>query len=660
MRSNRSGIVALAILLGTTALVPAARAEVLKADTPVTTASGNGFNAPIAWDSTASGKMAKLMAPEGDLQVAVIDVGAAPDAKAALAAAWAIFGLDTKHPLKLTTAMSPRNGWDEGVSADYETSPNEHLAIGAVALRKANAWTVLIERGSEATAEKRGAAVRLVMQSLRPKGFAKETFTGRVAHPLDAARVEAMRTFLADAIKTLGVPGAGFALIENGKVVYEGGVGVKEVGKSDPVDAHTLFMIASNTKGMSTLLLSELVDEDKLKWDQKVVEVYPAFRLGSDATTKSVEVKHLVCACTGLPRKDFGWLFNSPRNTPATKTFTELAGTEPTSRFGEVYQYNNLMASAAGFIGGHLVYPALDLGAAYDKAMQDRIFTPLGMNETTFSMEKALTGNYAKPHGDSIDGVPSQAEMDFNYSIMPYRPAGGAWSSAHDMIRYVALELSKGVLPDGKRLVSEANLLKRRERGVPVGEDHWYGMGLEDDATWGVSIIHHGGSMAGYKSDIVAIPEAGVGAVILTNADNGQALLRPFRRRLMEILYDGKPEAAGDVVASAATSKAAIAKECERLEAPANAAAVKALAPVYENADLGRLRVEAGAKPLRFHFTHWGSPMATRKNDDGTISFVTIGPAVDGIPFVAGTKDGKRTLTTREGQHEYVFVETAP
>jgi hypothetical protein len=60
-------------------------------------------------------------------------------------------------------------------------------------------------------------------------------------------------------------------------------------------------------------------------------------------------------------------------------------------------------------------------------------------------------------------------------------------------------------------------------------------MGLMEDAASGVSVIHYGGSQAGFKSDIVIVPEAGVGAVILTNSDTGRLLLRPFRRRLLEL-----------------------------------------------------------------------------------------------------------------------------
>ena len=131
--------------------------------------------------------------------------------------------------------------------------------------------------------------------------------------------------------------------------------------------------------------------------------------------------------------------------------------------------------------------------------------------------------------------------MDINNAVMPFRPGGGVWSSPHDMILYMQNELTEGVLPNGERLVSAENLLARRARGAPTGEDQWYGMGLMEDSTWGVPVIHHGGDLAGYHSDALAIPSAQVGAVILTNADAGVFMRRPFLRRLLEVLYDGKP-----------------------------------------------------------------------------------------------------------------------
>ncbi|HEY5073001.1 MAG TPA: serine hydrolase domain-containing protein [Caulobacteraceae bacterium] len=638
----------------------AARAQApsaLTADTPRATAAGATFTAPKAWSLSASPALVVLAAPEGDSRIALVDVKGAPAAAAAMAAAWRAWRPAASRPLRLATARAARNGWDEEELFDYETSPNEHLLVDAVAFRSGANWTVAIEDGSQSTFEKREAAARLVFQSLRPAGYRRESFAGRVAHPMDAARVAALRSFVEASMARLGVPGAGLAIIDHGKVVFEGGLGVRELGKPTPVDADTLFMIASNTKGMSTLLLASLVDQGKLAWDEPVTKVYPPFRLGSPETTRQVLIRHLVCACTGLPRKDLDWIFDTRADTPASATFDELAATQPTSGFGEAFQYNNLMAAAAGYIGGHLVHPDRELGAAYDAAMAEQIFAPLGMNETTFDMARALSGDHASPHGDDIDGRPTLASMDFNHMIAPYRPAGGAWSSAHDLIRYVGDELSDGRLADGRRLVSAKNLLLRRAPSVPTGEEGSYGMGLEIDTTWGVTVIHHGGSMAGFKSDIVFVPAAGVGAVILTNADDGRLMLRPFMRRMLEILYDGKSEAAGDVAVAAARNQAEIAKDRERLVLPPAPALAAGLAGAYTSRELGRITVRREGAGVVFDFGAWKSRVASRRNDDGTVSFITIDPTVAGFEFVVSTRGGKRALIIRDGQHEYLYTE---
>jgi hypothetical protein len=165
--------------------------------------------------------------------------------------------------------------------------------------------------------------------------------------------------------------------------------------------------------------------------------------------------------------------------------------------------------------------------------------------------------------------------------------------------------------------------------------------------------------MAGYKTDIILVPDAQVGAVILTNADEGQMLLRPFMRRLLEVLYDGKPEAAGDVAASAARYKAQFVAERPRMDEPPAAEPAAALAARYVSPELGRLTVRRTGADVRFDFPEWGSKVASRKNDDGTISFITIDPGALGSEFVVGVKDGKRILTIRDGQHEYVYAEVS-
>ena len=624
-------------------------AQTLAADTPRTTAGGATFTAPREWSIAVDGATIVLVAPDGDSRIGIVETSA-PDADAAVAAAWQSVRPGVKRVLRLTTPAPGRDGWDEQRNYSYEVSPNERRAVGASALRRGTTWTVWLVDGAQATLDQRGAQVALVRQSLRPKGYTEESFAGRKAHPLDPARVTLLTDFVQSAMQELSIPGVALAIVDNGKVVFDGGFGVRELGKPEKVDAGTTFMIASNTKPLTTLLMASLVDAGALDWDTPVTKVYPAFKLGDASTTQQVLVKHLLCACTGLPRKDYDWLFEFKDATAASAMRT-LAGMQPTTKFGDLFQYSNLMAAAAGYVAGHAVSPGKELGAAYDEAMQARVFGPLGMKTATFDIAQAERGNHARPHSPDADGKVVVARMAFNQSIFAARPAGAAWTSAGDLLKYVQMELVGGKLPDGRVLVSEINLLARRAKQVAVGETTAYGMGLFVNTKGNVTVLSHGGSMLGYKSDMVMLPEHGVGAVILTNADTGSMLLGPFRRRLLEVLFDGKPEAADNLLTSARQFRANVAKQRERLTIPADPAAAARLAPRYHNAALGRLTVKPGPAGPVFDFDEWHSAVASRRNDDGTLSFVTIDPPL-GFEFVVAGQ----ALVLRDNQHEYVFT----
>jgi CubicO group peptidase (beta-lactamase class C family) len=629
--------------------------ERLAADTPRATPAGATFVAPGGWWIETRGN-AILLTPEGDSLVALVD---APekDADAAVAAAWAAVRPGMKWALKLTTDRPGREGWDAFRGYEYEVSPQDRRQVFARAAKRGDAFTVVLVDMDQAVADKRYGQIATIFDRLQPPGYVRESFAGRKANPLDAARVAALGEFVEQARAAFGVPGVAIGLYQNGREVFAGGFGVRRLGDPTPVDAETLFMIASNTKSMTTLLLATLVDEGRLEWDTPVVEVMPAFELGDPETTRQVRIENLVCACVGLPRQDFEWLLEFRDATPTTEM--ALLGTfQPTSEFGELFQYSNLLAAAGGFVAAHVVAPGRELGAAFDEAMDRRVFGPLGMTATTFDFARALAGNHAAPHAWDVDGRPAAAEMAVNYSIVPLRPAGGAWSNVRDMMSYLRMELGRGALPDGTRVASEANVVRRREPQVKIGNDVGYGMGLIVDREWGIPIVHHGGGMIGYKSDMVYLPEHDVAAVVLTNSDEGWELIGSFRRRLLEVLFDGRPEAAEDVATVAKNQLARLREERKRLTVPADPDAAARLAPRYANPSLGEIAVVREGGGAWFDFGEWRSAVASRRNDDGTISFVTVVPGFSDVPFVVGAQGGKRTLTVRDGsQHEYVFTE---
>ena len=648
----RKALLPLALFFGLLGPAFAGAENPLAEDTPVTTTRGNTFMAPAEWTVAQDGAATIVSAPEGDSQVVIVDVEA-DDAESAIEAAWAAYK-PVAWEVKSVNPSADADGWSRQQVFDYQTSPNEKRGVTAGAMYANDGWTVWIYDVANEVGGKRGAQISLLFSSLVPKGFEKETFAGRKANKLTDERIAELNAFVEQSLEISGVPGTSVALIQDGEVVFSGGFGVRELGKPETVDGDTLYMVASNTKGLTTLLLAKLVDAGEIDWKDRVVDVMPGFRLGDDDTTNQVLVEHLVCACTGLPRQDMEWILEFSAYSPES-SMTLLGTMQPTSGFGEMFQYSNVLASAGGYVAAHVVHPEHELGVAYDRAMQDLVFDPLDMAETTFDYDTALgNDNHARPHSVDVKGNPAVALMGVNYAVVPVRPAGAAWSSVNDMIKYVAMELATGTLPDGERYIGEAALLERRVPKVPVSEDHYYGMGLMIDESWGVPVVHHGGDLIGYHSDMMWLPEHGVGAVVLTNGDPGWLIRGGYRKKLLEVLFDGRPEADEQVKSAAENYLATVAVDYELLDMPADEELVETLAAHYRNGALGDIRVERNGASTTFDFGEWKSEVGSRVNPDGTVSYVTTATGIAGLEFLVSEGDDP-ALIMRDAQHEYVF-----
>ena len=138
-------------------------------------------------------------------------------------------------------------------------------------------------------------------------------------------------------------------MIQDGKIVLEKGLGVRDASGSDPVTPATLFMIGSMTKPLTSLMMARLVDRGSFTWDTPVKKLSPSFALGDPAATDMATMAHTVCACTGLPRSDMEFIFESKGATPESRM--ELLKTmKPTTGFGETFQYSNLMVATGGYV----------------------------------------------------------------------------------------------------------------------------------------------------------------------------------------------------------------------------------------------------------------------------------------------------------------------
>jgi CubicO group peptidase (beta-lactamase class C family) len=301
------------------------------------------------------------------------------------------------------------------------------------------------------------------------------------------------------------------------------------------------------------------------------------------------------------------------------------------------------------------LYPKAALGPAYDKAMQVEVLDPLGMRATTFDFARATRANHAMPHARALGTEFYPIPLSREEAVISVRPAGAAWSSVRDMSRYLLLELGKGVTPEGKRIVSEENLLKRREPQAKITDEASYGLGLVVATDHDVSIVHHGGNNLGFSADMYFLPDHGVGVMVLTNAGGANAFLGALRRRVMEILFDGKPEAVENLTEAMSRLKKALEEEVALIKPEPDPAWIAALVGEYQNPGLGRLSVRIEGKKPIVDVGEWKTSVAQKIDRDGTAKLVMTGPVFGGFELIPGEKDGKNTLTIQAPQQTYTF-----
>ena len=334
---------------------------------------------------------------------------------------------------------------------------------------------------------------------------------------------------------------------------------------------------------------------------------------------------------------------------------------KPTTKFGETFQYSNLMAAAAGYIGGHVAYPKKELGAAYDEAMRTQVSRPARHEDRRRSTTgERCAGNHAAPHEDDIDGKTASRDDGPQPRHHPGRARRGRRGrNVDDMLKYVRMELAKGKLPDGKTLRVRGGAARAsRAAGDGIGEDTTYGMGLEVDTEYGVA----GGAPRGrlssaYHSDMIWMPEQRSGR---RHPDQRPAwaahLLRHLPAQVCEVLYDGKPEAMEERAGHGQAHAAELSKVRERLLVPPAADVVARLAAIHERPARRRHRPHGGTG---------GDLRLRRVEEHGRVtkerrwhpSIITVDPGVGGFEFVVTDKGGKRALVIRDMQHEYALTE---
>ncbi|MFM7465405.1 MAG: serine hydrolase domain-containing protein [Cyanobium sp.] len=619
--------------------------------------SAAALEAPAGWSLSRRGALSVLVPPERDSHIVVLLVPAAKAANGeqAVARLWRELGV-TPPPLQGEAPLPDALGWVERRALTYAAGAGEADAGRRVTLlrqRSPTHWSLVLQDLSAANAERRAAAVLEVVGSVEAPGYQRESFAGRRALPLDGARLATLRAFVEQARRELLVPGVALAIVQKDRVVLAEGFGERKLGGGQRPDANTLFMVASTTKPLTSLMAARLVDQGRLAWSAPVRPLLPQLQLADPAAADQLQVRHLFCACSGVPRRDFVFLLNRDLHTPEA-ALAAMVRLHPNSAPGAVFQYSNQMAAAGGYLAARVAHPDLELGVAYDRAMEELVFRPLGMESTTLAFDRALAQpNLAQPHGISLSGKAAAIDPGVNRSVVASRPAGGVWSSANDMLRYVALELRGGLLPDGGRLLSTAALKKRWQPGVTIDRDRSYGLMLEVDRSLGIPVISHNGALLGYRSLLFWLPEHDLGAVVLTNGDLGDRLVELVHRRVLEMVFNGSPKAEAELVQLVETAAAEREALAKGLTLPADPLLAARLASHYRSPDLGPLALRRQEGQTLFDFGWTVTPVGSKVAADGAVSFVFTGAVLVGPEF--GMAADGRTLEMREHQQIYRY-----
>ncbi len=344
----------------------------------------------------------------------------------------------------------------------------------------------------------------------------------------------ALDRYVAAAARDWHVPGLAIAVVKNDSLVFAKGYGVIEMGKPGVVNEHTRFAIGSTTKAMTSAALAMLVDEGKLHWDEKVIDILPEFRLYDPYATRELTVRDLLTHRSGLGSTDLMWALSGNDYSQA-EMIRRLRYVQPSHSFRSEWDYQNVVYAMGGYIVERVS------GMPWATFVQTRIFDPLGMTES-IPLVAQLDGkpNVAIPHAESHDTI----------RVVPRRstdniaPAGSVWSSVSDMSKWMRFVLDSGRVGN-KRLISVATFKELIAPQIRAPMDEYPALSLANPNTFsyalgwfvqdyrGHTVWMHTGSIDGMSAIIGLLPSERVGVYVLENLDHAE-----LRHALMYKAFD--------------------------------------------------------------------------------------------------------------------------
>jgi CubicO group peptidase (beta-lactamase class C family) len=317
-----------------------------------------------------------------------------------------------------------------------------------------------------------------------------------------------------DQIEKDAVPGLSIAVVFQDQVVYAAGFGVRDVNAREPVNADTVFQLASLSKAISSTVVAELVGDGKISWDSRISDLDPDFAMYDPWVTREITIRDFYAHRSGLPANagDALEILGFDRE----QILHRLRYQKPDSSFRSHWAYTNFGVTEAA------VAAAKAYNIAWEDASEQKLYKPLGMNSTSsrYADFSART-NKALGHVQ-VDGKWVQK---YQRDPDPQSPAGGVSSSVNDLAKWMRLELANGQF-EGKRIVDEKALAVTHSpqifmwsdplNGLPI----FYGLGwiVTYDKEGRLVLWHAGIFTAGAATIVRLVPSEHLGIVVLTNA----------------------------------------------------------------------------------------------------------------------------------------------
>ena len=341
-------------------------------------------------------------------------------------------------------------------------------------------------------------------------------------------KIEKIDSYIDTAMTDWEMPGFAVAIVKDDSVIYAKGFGIRETGKSDPVDENTLFVIASCSKAFTTASLAILADGGKINWDDKVIKYLPDFQMYDPWVTNEITIRDLVTHRSGLATfsGDFLWISSKYSREDVIHRLRYL---KPTSSFRTKFGYQNLMFITAA----EIIKAVTD--TSWGDFIQAHILNKIGMTHTNTSYAQLRkAGNVAKPHykKDRELKVYSDTQGDNAQGAL------GINSCAADMAQWIRLQLGRGKYND-RQIFSRRESNEMWMNQFAMGSMD-YGLGWFIRYVNGKRVLEHGGGMPGYISDVTLVPEDNFGFVILSNTESG--MVTSVRSYILDIMTEVEPK----------------------------------------------------------------------------------------------------------------------